>query len=415
MLLWLALAAALLFAGNWAGHRVARSGILGYHRSSADLSRDPVAGISAPPRPPAEPVRADRLAAATQRLMALRRGSPNLQWDCEALGEMDRILSTLSASELAALYDQMDVSVGMFDYTFASKVGAYWAAKDPDAAIRAALAKSASHGELLAILAFQEWSADHPDAALAWLKTAGLPDKLAENFRHHLLTFLIDRDFPVASSEFLQTKGEEAGQLIQTWGQTYSDDPDMREKLVDFAKGTGRPEDYAKLNAGLLESWPQDDALGMLNYIRGLKDYLESGAVPAESRAASDGAAVAAAMGREYTGPALEWWMERHAGDASAPEALSVAIQAWTYKTPDAAVQWLAQQPESPQRDALNASAMAPLVNTGHYAEAAKSVANIRDPEIQQRAIERLDYLWTGKDPGGAAAWRATLPVVKGH
>lgn len=410
-LLWPTITVASLVIGNWAGHRVARSGILGHHTFEPQPENS-ATEISAPPRPRAEPVRTDQLTTAAKRLKALSRSSPDLRWDWEALREVDRILAQLSASELASLYDQIEISRGYYEETLASKVGGYWAAKDPDAAIRAALAKSPGNGELLAIQAFKEWSADQPGAALAWLKSAELPDKLDENFRHHVLGSLIERDFSLASSAYLQVKGEEVGKIIQSWGRAYSDDPEMRDKLIDFSKGTGRPEDYANLNTGLMSSWPQDDALGMLNYIRGLKDYLESNAVPAEARPVTDAAAVTAAMEREYTGPALEWWMERYAESPTTPASLQGAVKRWTYKAPDAAIQWLAQQPESLQRDSLNASVTSPLVNTGHYAEAAQSIANIRDPGIQQQAIESLDYIWTRKDPESAAAWRATLSAA---
>jgi hypothetical protein len=53
---------------------------------------------------------------------------------------------------------------------------------------------------------------------------------------------------------------------------------------LEFAKSTGRPDDYAQLNSSLLRAWPQKDADAMRVYLEGLRDYLNSDAVPVEAR-----------------------------------------------------------------------------------------------------------------------------------
>ena len=119
-------------------------------------------------------------------------------------------------------------------------------------------------------------------------------------------------------------------------------------------------------------------------------------------------------MYREYTGPALEWWMERYGQSPDTPAPMRAAISQWVQKYPDAARQWFDQQPESPQRDALNAAAIPAFLSQGKFSEAARSIAGIRDPALRQPAVERLEILWKIQDPAAAAAWQATLPKEAG-
>ena len=189
----------------------------------------------------------------------------------------------------------------------------------------------------------------------------------------------------------------------------YIDDPAMRGRLLDFAKTTGRPGDYAELNYHLISNWPQEDVIGTIDHLQQLKGYLESGSIPAEARAEVDSTAVAAAIHREYDRPALEWWMERYGDSRELTTPMRDAMVGWAHKYPDKMLQWFSEQPPSPQRDALANSVVPSLVQQKKFAEAAGTIETIQDPEYRQSATERLDFLWREADPAAAAAWKAAV------
>ncbi|MDB6077144.1 MAG: hypothetical protein JWO82_891, partial [Akkermansiaceae bacterium] len=355
------------------------------------------------------PAAAEHAADAVRRVTALARSSPNLRWDPEATARINEILAGLSAADLAELFSGIDA---LSDQTLASLVGRAWIAKDPAAALTALNAKAGPPPGWLATVTFLSWGLDEPATALGWLDSPGFPAALAdqrEKLRVSVLRMLAERDFALATDAVRKATPESAASVLQSWGGLYAEDPGMRSQLVDFAKTTGRAEDYAYLNVALLGRWPQGDAVGMLNYLVDLRGYLESGAVPAGSRPFVDGAAVAAAMMREYDRPALDWWMERHANEPAVPQPLREAISAWSEQHPDKALQWLAEQPASPQRDALATTTLPALFKLGKYPQAADQVAQIADATLKQQASQRLDASWSIADPGAAAQWRESL------
>jgi hypothetical protein len=405
----------LAIGGKLAGKHLARSGIL--HRSK------PVARLAAGNGEPKDdgntgPVRADLVATSLRRLKALATGSPKLHVDWEAQAQMDAIIAKLSAAELAEVCAGLrPLTVGSEnDFILLQKVGAAWMAKDPDAALKAVLVKAdASHGDYLVQEVFRDWARDDPRAALAWLDKAELPpgrEDLKERFRRFTVMDLVERDFELATTEFLKTDPSsklehEYGSPLQNWAHTYLDDPAMRNRLVEFTKSTGRSRDYADLNYYLLRQWPQEDAMGMLNYLHELRGYLESDAVPAAERPAVDAKAVAVAIHREYDRPALEWWMERYGDSRDTPAPMRQAMSEWTQKYPDKVLQWFEEQPPSPQRDALASSVIPALIQQKKFQEAAGTIANMQDAAYRQAAVERLEILWSEQDAAAAAAWKA--------
>ncbi|WP_367873138.1 hypothetical protein [Luteolibacter sp. Populi] len=421
------------YAGKKAGEQLACSGIL-QRSAPAEKPRSADTGLrGARAR---EPVRAELVAASIKRLNALSDGSPRLQSDWEALAQMDGVLARLNAAELAEVFAGVVRPGDENFYLLASKIGAVWMAKDPDAAMKAVLeiGKSSRWGRHLAGSVFGSWLQEEPEAALAWLDSAELPEgpppheaggdfeapaigaDLKGEFRRNALMNLVERDFSLASAEFLKMERPVEGvddysNLMGLWGHEYADDPLKRGQLVEFAKATGRPEDYAALNHDLLKAWPQEDALGMMNYLNELRGYLESDAVPAAARQQVDGTAVAAAIFREYDRPALEWWMERYGQCSETPAPMREAMARWAQKYPDAMLGWFEEQPPSPQRDALASSVVPSLMLQKKFTEAAGTIATVQDPGSRQAAIERLDFLWREQDAEAAAAWQAGLPL----
>jgi hypothetical protein len=416
--------AALAWLGHHAGHYIARAGWFQRDPALTKPSRaQPSTNTSAATREPSATAKPVDVTALLQRIKSIAASSSNLMADFEALSRIEDILAKLTAAELAAVFEGIAASSSGDDFNtrfLLQKIGLAWVALDPTAAMTAALGKTSGYGQHLATQIFGEWSADDPHAALDWLNSPDLPAdiaKISDDLRRAALGYLIGRDFDLATAEFLKMGSRDEhwldprGNLLSDWAGIYLDDPAMRERLVEFTKSTGRPEDYAKLNDTLLRQWPQDDPLGMLDYLQGLRTYLESDAVPADKRAEVDASAVGVAIYREYTRPALEWWMERYSQSAETPQPLREAIKYWAYQRPDEMQQWFTEQPPSLQRDALSASAAIAFTSSNKFQQATLRVTDIADPAIRQSAIDRLDYVWSRQDPQAAATWRATLPA----
>ena len=408
----------LAWLGNHAGYYMARGGWFQGSAAPGKSSRG-VIPVSAAEHAKSEPVKSVEVAAVLKRLRAIAMASPNLAIDFEAHARIDAILGKLSAGELAAIFGELDsdqAGNSQNSRLLVRMVGRAWVRLDATSALSAAVAKSKTFGQAYASDMFGDWSMDEPEAALGWLNGKELPPELEEmkdELRGEALYHLMERDFELATSEFLKM-GEGKGPwrdprnaTLTYWAQMYVDEPGMRERLVEFAKSTGKPEDYAELNKAMLREWTQDDPLGMLDYLQGLRGYLESDAVPVEKRPEVDGTAVGAAIYREYTRPAMEWWMERYSQSAETPMAMREAFVYWIHQRPDELKQWFAEQPESPQRDALNSAAATTFTANSKFQDAAQRVEQINDPEMRQTAVERLAYVWSAKDAQAAEAWRA--------
>ncbi|MEK7951572.1 hypothetical protein [Luteolibacter soli] len=408
--------AGLAWVGSRAGHYMARGGWFQGETVRGKVAR----GLqAAPERTASAPVKAADVASVVRRLQAIAKGSPNLLIDFEAGAQIDAILAKLSAGELAAVFDGLDSGAARRDYNMRAlilKVGVAWVVLDPTAAMTAAAGKSTAMGGDYSSNIFGEWAADAPEAAFAWLNGEDFPaslEKMKDELRSSALFNLAERDFDVAKAEFLKMGDEKQGwqsgsraSVLRYWGSMYLDDPGMRDQLVEFAKSTGKPDDYARLNDALLREWKQEDPLGMLEYLQGLKDYLESDAVPAEKRQEVDASAVNAAIYREYTGQAMEWWMSRYSQSTETPQRMREAIGYWIHQRPAEMEQWFAEQPESPQRDAMSAAAAITYTGNGKFQEAAKRVGEISDATMKQSAVERLNYVWSQQDAKAAAEWR---------
>jgi hypothetical protein len=194
--------------GKFAGKHLARSGIL--HRSTPGAKTAP---RDAGPKDSGgtEPVRTDLVATSIKRLEALATGSPYLRVDWEAQAQMDAIIAKLSAAELAEVFAGLKSLRGGDEGSLilAVKVGAAWMAKDPDAALKAALARGeASRFDYLARTIFGTWAQNDPRAALAWLDAAELPSEhpdMKEEFRRLVVMGMVERDFELATTEYLKT------------------------------------------------------------------------------------------------------------------------------------------------------------------------------------------------------------------
>jgi hypothetical protein len=401
------------FAGKKVGQQLARSGIVARSAAPSKVAKADEAHGEIRKQEAAR----EGLAARTfKRLSALIKESPNLRMDFEAQGQMDDLIAKLNGAELMELYKMVDQRQENFQM-LTPKLDSALMAKDPDAAFQWLLQRAPGSENWQLGRAFATWAQDHAEAAFAWLNSAEMseaPANLREDLRVMAMSGLIERDFERTTAEYLKWQrpaGEDYGRLspMDNWGRMYADDPLMRERLLEFAKATGDPKDHAELNHSLLKGWPQEDAVGMMNYLYELKDYQESGAIPADKRLETDGTAVAAAIYREYDQAALMWWMQQHSDSRETPGPMREAMAAWLNKYPGKVRAWYDEQPPSVQRDALVSSFIPTLIQQKKFAEAAQWIDGMQDAEIRQGASERLGLLWSEQDATAAAAWKASI------
>jgi len=149
-----------------------------------------------------------------------------------------------------------------------------------------------------------------------------------------------------------------------------------------------------------------------MNYLIGLKDYLEASPASNETQVQVDAAAVGSAVMREYDRSALEWWMDRHAASAEVPSILGSALNSWASRYPEKAAQWFAEQPPSPQVDAMHDSLASNFLGGHAFDKAVEQIGAIGDEQIRQDAIERLNFRWSQIEPENAAKWRADHPEL---
>lgn len=411
---FLACLALLGFLGSQAGRYIARSGVVHRAAPKAVAKKSDAPAGSAISKETARP---EVVAASIRKLKGLLENSPDFRTDLEAQTEANSVIAKLSAAELGDVFTSLEGRLDDPQQILLQKVGAAWMAADADSALKAVLADDPNYRSFAATRMFQAWAQDSPTAALAWLNSAELPKEpstLREDFRQAALRGIVERDFSMATAEYLKSSGPSAygtGGMMSWWAQHYVDDPTMRNRLIDFAKSTGRPEDFSELNRELIREWPQEDALGTMSYLQDLRSYLESDSVPAEARPKVAATAVGAAIDREYDRAALEWWMERYGQAEETPAPLRQAMDRWADKYPDKVKQWFAEQPPSPQRDALAAAVVPALLQQEKFTEVVQSIEAMQGTRYRQAAIERLNILWSAKDPKAAAAWRTTLPA----
>lgn len=410
----LAVVAGLAWSGREAGKRMARAG---WFRGDAAEKKSLFAAPVATARSAKADASPQAAANALRRLRFLTEGSVHLATDWETLAEVRAILAGLSAAELAEIQAALEPgflrATSSTTFFLMQEVLGAWVKLDPPAALTAAFQSPQMYGSQV----FASWATEDPAAALDWLNGDEFPSRLAEKkdeLRANALHFLLDRDFDRATADFLKlpsgpADGRGRAAVISGWASSVVHDPALRERLVTFAKITGDPEDHAAMNSSLLRQWPQEDALGMLTYLQDLREYQETADIPADQRPAIDATAVGAAIYREYDRPALEWWMERYGDRTEVPAALQDAMIGWRQKYPDKVNQWFAEQPASPQRDALQAVLVPSLVAAGKMDDAVQAIGQISDPGLRQSAIERLDFVWSKKDAAAAAAWRESL------
>ncbi|MES2475889.1 MAG: hypothetical protein V4640_08915 [Verrucomicrobiota bacterium] len=347
--------------------------------------------------------------AIRKRLNAIWRESPNPSYDFEMLAEMDRLLGKMTSVEISEFLRSMPPGLERRPEYFqmSRDIVAWWALKDGPAALAYMGSRpdaDGNMGRMLTTQTFMMWAADQPDAAMEWLRSGNLTDrqrKIAEHLRFNVTIPMVETDPDRAFQELIYLKPDEVTKYLGIWAGRVGEKPEMRQKLLDHATATGRPEDLAKVRNGIVAKWAKTDPDAALAFI----DSLQVTDLERQNLEMS----LASASARKDPKAALDTWLERNASATVIPDQLHSIVGEWMMPGPDKAAQWLDGLPEGPQRDAIYSGSIRALAGFDQYPKAAELADRIESPEHRAKALQTLDKQWSLSQPDAAAAWKAGL------
>lgn len=360
--------------------------------------REPSAGSS---RPAYEAIR--------KRLNLIWQESPDPACDFEMLAEMDRLLAKMTSAEIAEFLQSIPPGLERRApyFQLGREIVCWWTLKDGPAALAYMGSRpdaDVSMGRMLTTQTFMLWAADQPGAALEWLRSGNLTTKqreYAENLRLNATITMVESDPDRAFLELPYLGPEEVANYLGTWAGCVGEKPEMRQKLLDRAAATGRPEDLVRVRNSIVAKWATTEPDAALAYIDSLQ-------VTDLERQNLD-MALASATARKDPKAALDTWLERNASATVIPDELNKIVGAWMMPGPEAAAQWLDSLPEGPQRDAIYSGSIRALAGFDQYSKAAELASHIESSEYRAKAFQTLDKQWSLSQPDAAATWKSGL------
>lgn len=338
-----------------------------------------------------------------EELIRMWQTSPSIN-DWELRRETHRLLSKLTADELATLYQELDWgTLGVMWLRQASLTE--WALKDGPAAVT----QSVKKGEMSnnACSAFATWAFKDPDAALVWLRDVELPPPLADSKDQILLNFLINFakvNFERVREEFAYMSPKSRTSMLSSLTGYGPSDPDFAAKVSELSKQYTDPQSALIVERSFVTKMAEADAVAALDRIS--KTELPVSDIAELYLAVLDGQA------RKQPAEAFGAWLARNPATESLPEKLVPVMDQsfWSDEGRREMIGWLDTLPEGPARDAFYEHATR-LVATGSEFEKAASYADaIADPAKRLSAIKTLRNMWTGRNPEAAGIWLDRLP-----
>jgi hypothetical protein len=255
------------------------------------------------------------------------------------------------------------------------------------------------------------WADYDPDAALAWMGEGTLTPvqkNQVANIHLNSLMVMLDSDPDRAFAELSSMQGKEISDQLRLWGGTNGKSPEMRERLLDYAAGTGNPEDLAVVRTSIAGSMAEVDPDAARAFVGSLQ-------ASDEELAALD-ASVTVATARKNPESAYTDWLQRNSKFTEVPAAIQLGISAWLGQSSmgdhddRGAIKWLDALPAGTQRDALYESSIPALVGFRHFDEAARMAETIDSPSLRASTLNALQTRWLLVDSQRAAVWKEGLP-----
>ena len=346
-----------------------------------------------------------------KRLQDIWRKTPYGTFDPEALAETGRLVAKMSSQQIDEFLRSIPPgSERNVNFQMRKAILSCWVLRDGIAAMNyMATCEDSKMNWLETTQTAVEWASDQPDAAFAWMDSLP-PDqkqKLASIKFNSLIDFLNtnpDRAF----QELSRMEPNKVTEQLRFWAAQNCTDPEMRQRLLDYAASTGRPEDLAKVRSTLLRALTEKEPATA-------KEFMDSLKPSASEQLALD---LESTLGLAQKEPqtAFGSWIEKNDATAGIPEPIHFGIGAWMWRDSEKAINWLDGQPPGEKRDALYADSIAALAGFEHFDKAALIAAAIESPDLRAAALRSLDLRWSLVNHDAAENWRNSLsPEDRAH
>jgi hypothetical protein len=358
-----------------------------------------------------------RLEKIRGKLLEIWKSPTTGLFDLEARAETSQLLSRMSSAEIDAFLrslppgsDRMGGTSDMVRCVLFS-----WALRDGPAALAYLGNCDSARSSLVRMTTTQvvmSWADYAPDAALAWMSDGTLTPVQQErvaNIRLNSLMVMLHSDPDRAFTELSSMPGNEISDQLRLWGQTNGKSPEIRERLLDYAAGTGNPEDLAAVRTSIAGSMAEEDP-------EKAREFVESLQASGRELAALDATVTVEAARKDPESTYTEW-TQKNSNVTEIPAEIQFGISAWLGRSSmrdhddRGAIKWLDALPAGGQRDALYESSIPALVGFRHFDDAARMVETIDSPSLRASALNSLQTRWLMEDPQKAAAWKNGLPA----
>ncbi|MEO5917175.1 MAG: hypothetical protein ABIS50_23295 [Luteolibacter sp.] len=392
------------------------AGLSGNLKGRADAKAAGVSANNSRHRPVLEPERESSAGssrpgydAIRKRLNLIWQESPDPTYDFEMLAEMERLLGKMTSAEIAEFLRSIPPGFERRApyFQMGREIVCWWTLKDGPAALAYLGSQpdvEGSMGRILTTQTFMLWAADQPEAALTWLRSGDLTKKQRESSENLLLNAtitMVETDPERAFQQLAYLAPDKVADYLGIWAGCVGENPEMRQKLLDRAAATGRPEDLARVRNSMVAKWATMEPDAALAYV----DSLQVTDLERQNLDMS----LAAATARKDPKAALDTWLERNASATVIPDELNKIVGAWMMPGPDAAAQWLDGLPAGVQRDAIYSGSIRALTGFDQYSKAAELANHIESPEYRAKALQTLDKQWSLSQPDAAVTWKAGL------
>ena len=294
---------------------------------------------------------------------------------------------------------------------FLSMLLGRWGEQDPQAALAYAEKLKEEIGPTASQATFSvvgSWAQKDPGAAWEWYQKKRETDDGSDGLMglgaHLTMIFngMASRDLDGALRRLGDLDDEQDRMMAVSGIAGSSQDAAARERLLARSAALD-PETRQSLRQGVLNQWAMLDPTGAMDWLRELPADERTGLVNSVSHAFM------------WTNPEKgAAFLLEGATEADLPQRYQQIVTTWATRNPNAAGQWLNQQPPGPAQDQARSS-FANIVARRDPESAMEWAKSITSQPVREGNIQSLYRQWHQKDPAAADAALATsgLPAAR--
>jgi len=276
-----------------------------------------------------------------------------------------------------------------------------WASKDPKAAADHISKNMLKEGgddwsmRRTASSVASEWAKQDANAALAWAK--GLPDEVKGDALGNIIE-QITTDDPLRAAEVaMGFEGEQQERSLRTIADRWS--ANEPEKALKWAEGL-TSEGRVGVMEEALENWVRKDAESTVAYL----DKMESSERDSIMKEVVE---QWARNGEEATAEAAKWVASQDDGKGKV-DATGEVVGQWMRSDPEAASEWLGEQPVGDARDRGVAALLRDRSVREDPSAAVAWADTISNDEMRSEQVERSARSWLASDRASALEYLET-------